>query len=146
MDPASGLEGLRSLLEAPSPAVLITYRHDGSADASPVWYRYTGEAFEVVVAVSDVKARHLARDPRAVLMIFETIAPFRGVKVRADVELDDSHVEDVRRSISSRYLGPETAQAFVAERSEGVVVRLTASAAQAWDLSGILPATTSSDC
>jgi hypothetical protein len=50
-----------------------------------------------------------------------------------------------RRAISSRYLGPETAQAFVAERGEGVVVRPSASAAQVWDLSGILPVTTRSD-
>jgi hypothetical protein len=28
-------------------------------------------------------------------MIFETIAPFRGVKVRADVEVDHSHVDEV---------------------------------------------------
>jgi glucuronate isomerase len=49
MDPARELEDLRSLLEAPSPAVLMTYRPDGSADVSPVWFRYTGEAFEVVV-------------------------------------------------------------------------------------------------
>ena len=139
MDPARGLEDLRSLLDAPSPAVLITYRKDGSADVSPVWFRYTAETFEVVVAKSDSKLRNLARDPRAVLMIFETVAPFRGVKVRADVEWDDSRVEDVRRSISSRYLGKETANAFVAKRGEGVVVRLPTSAAQVWDLSGILP-------
>jgi len=31
-------------------------------------------------------------------MIFESIAPFRGVKVRAEVGWDDSRVEDVRRS------------------------------------------------
>lgn len=62
MDPVRELEDLRSLLEAPSPAVL---------------------------------------------MIFETVAPLRGVKVRAEVERDDSRVEDVRRSISSRYLGQE---------------------------------------
>jgi PPOX class probable F420-dependent enzyme len=139
------MNGLQTLLEAPSPAVLITYRRDGSAHVSPVWFRYQGVAFEVVVAKSDVKLRHLAQDPRAVLMIFETIAPFRGVKVRADVEVDDSHVDEVRHAISSRYLGPETAQAFVAERGEGVVVRLSASAAKVWDLSGILPATTRSD-
>jgi PPOX class probable F420-dependent enzyme len=145
MDPARGLEGLRSLLEAPSPAVLITYRPEGSADVSPVWFRYTDEAFEVVVAKTDIKLQHLARDPRAVLMVFETVTPFRGVKVRADVQLDDSHVEDVRRSISSRYLGPEMAKAFVAERGEGVVVRLSASAAQVWDLSAILPVTTGSE-
>jgi hypothetical protein len=78
-------------------------------------------------------------------MIFETIAPFHGVKIRADVELDESHVEDARRSISARYLGSEMAQAFVAERGEGVVVRLSASSAQVWDLSKILPATTGPD-
>jgi len=64
MDPARELEDLRSLLEAPSPAVLMTYRPDGSADVSPVWFRYTGEAFEVVVAKSNSKLGHLARDPR----------------------------------------------------------------------------------
>ena len=133
------------MLEAPSPAVLITYSREGSADVSPVWFRYTDEAFEVVIAKTDIKLQRLTRDPRAVLMVFETIAPFRGVKVRADVELDDSHVDDVRRSISSRYLGPETANAFVAERGEGVVVRLSTSAAKVWDLSRILPVVTGSD-
>jgi hypothetical protein len=139
MDRARGLEDLRSLLEAPSPAVPITYRHDGSAHVSPVWFRYTGETIEVAVAKSDSKLRNLAHDLRAVLMIFETVAPFRGVKVRAEVELDDVHVEDARRSISACYLGEEAAHAFVAERGEGVVVRLPTSAAQVWDLSGILP-------
>jgi PPOX class probable F420-dependent enzyme len=138
MDPARGLEDLRSLLEAPSPAVLMTYRPDGSADVSPVWFRYTGDTFEVVVAKSDSKVRNLARDSRALLMVFETVPPFRGVKVRADVELDDAHVEDVRRSISACYLGEEAAHAFVAKRGEGVVVRLPTSAAQVWDLSRIL--------
>ncbi len=91
------------------------------------------------MAKSDSKLRNLARDPRAVLMVFETVPPFRGVKVRADVELDDAHVDDVRRSISARYLGGETAHAFVTKRGEGGIVRLPTSAAQVWDLSGILP-------
>lgn len=141
MDPSSELDGVRSLLEAPAPTVLITYRRDGSAAVSPVWFRYAGEAFEVVVANSDVKLRHLARDPRAELMIFEAVPPFRGVRIRADVELDDSHIDDARRAISSRYLGVEAAETFVAERGEGAVVRLPASAARVWDLTGILPAT-----
>jgi PPOX class probable F420-dependent enzyme len=133
------LDDLRSLLEAPAPAVLVTYRRDGSADVSPVWFRYDGDAVDVVVARSDVKREHLQRDPRAVLLIFETVPPFRGVKIRGDVELDDTNVDAVRRAISSRYLGSETAEAFVAERREGVVVRLPASAARVWDLAGILP-------
>ncbi|MEX1264554.1 MAG: pyridoxamine 5'-phosphate oxidase family protein [Actinomycetota bacterium] len=129
MEPVAGLDDLRSLLDAPAAAVLVTYRRDGSAAVSPVWFRYTGEAFEVVVAKSDVKMRHVERDRRAELMIFETVAPFRGVRIRAEVELSDTHVDEARRAIALRYLGPKAAPAFVAQRGEGVVVRFPVSAA-----------------
>jgi hypothetical protein len=62
--------------------VLTTYRQDGSAHTVPVWFRWTAAALEVVIAKGDVKLRHLARDPRWVLVIFETVRPFRGVEVR----------------------------------------------------------------
>ena len=74
------VEPLRSLLEAPAPAVLTTYRNDGSAHPVPVWFHWTGEAFEVVVAKEDVKLRHLARDRRCVLVVFEAVRPFRSVR------------------------------------------------------------------
>jgi hypothetical protein len=44
------LDDARSLIEAPSPAVLTTYRKDGSALTSPVWFRFHRGAFEVVLA------------------------------------------------------------------------------------------------
>jgi Pyridoxamine 5'-phosphate oxidase len=47
---ARELERLRSLLEAPSPAVLTTYRKDGSAFVSPVWFRWSNDALELVIA------------------------------------------------------------------------------------------------
>ena len=139
MNPPRWLDDVRSLLEAPSAAVLVTYRRDGSADVSPVWFRFTGAAFEVVVAKGDVKLSHLTRDPRAVLMVFEAGAPFRGVKVRADVELNGGRVDEVRRDIATRYLGVEAGEAFAAGRSDGAVVRLPASAAHVWDLAATLP-------
>ena len=139
MSPSSDLEDLRSLLDGPAPAVLLTYRADGSADMSPVWFRVAGERFEVVVAKSDKKYGHLQRDPRAVLMVFEAVPPFRGVKVRSEVELDDEGVQEARRAISARYLGTEKAEDFVAARGPGAVVRIPTSAARAWDLAGILP-------
>ena len=129
------------MLDAPAPAVLLTYRGDGSADMSPVWFRVTDEAFEVVVAKSDKKYAHLQRDPRAVLMVFEAVPPFRGVKIRAEVELSEEGVEEARQAISARYLGAEMAKEFVAARGPGVVVRLPTSAARVWDLAGILPET-----
>src|SRR5207248_3861446 len=93
---------LRTLLEAPSPAVLTTYRRDGSALVSPVWFRWTETAFEVVVAEGDMKLRHLTRDPRCVLVVFETVPPFRGVEVRGVAELIEGDATAAREAIAGR--------------------------------------------
>jgi hypothetical protein len=90
---------MRSLLEAPSPAVLTTYRKDRSAHTVPVWFRWTDEAFKLVIAKGDVKLRHLARDPRCVLVIFETVPPFRGVEARGVGELVEGDVTSARAAI-----------------------------------------------
>jgi PPOX class probable F420-dependent enzyme len=136
------VEGIRSLLEAPAPAVLTTYRQDGSAHTVPVWFRWTDEAMEVVVAKGDVKLRHLARDPRCVLVIFETVRPFRGVEVRGEAELVDGEVTAARAAIAGRYLGVADGERFAAERRfrPGVLLRLVPDRPRVWDLSRILPA------
>jgi PPOX class probable F420-dependent enzyme len=120
------VEGIRSLLEAPAPAVLTTYRQDGSAHTVPVWFRWTGDALEVVIAKGDVKLRHLARDPRCVLVVFETVRPFRGVEVRGEAELVEGDVNSARAAIAGRYLGVEDGERFTAERCSrpGVLLRL----------------------
>jgi PPOX class probable F420-dependent enzyme len=131
----------RTLLEAASPAVLTTYRKDGSALVSPVWFRWADGAFEVVVAEDDVKLRHLARDKRCILVVLETAPPFRGVEVRGVAELVEGDVTAVREAIAGRYLGLEAGRRFASERRShpGVLVRLDAHDARAWDLSAILP-------
>ena len=135
------IEGLRSLLEAPSPAVLTTYRKDGSALVSPVWFRWSGGGFEVVIAKGDLKLRHLARDPRCVLVVFEAVRPFRGVEVRGVSELVECDVSSVREAIAGRYLGVGDGARFAAERRSkpGVLLRLACHSPRVWDLSGILP-------
>lgn len=69
-----------------------------------------------MIAEGDVKLRHLARDTRCVLVVFEAVPPFRGVEVRGTGE-------------------------FAAERRSkpGVLLRLAASEPRVWDLSAILP-------
>ena len=136
------VEGVRSLLDAPSPAVLTTYRKDGGALVSPVWFRWHEGAFEVVIAEGDVKLRHLAADPRCILVVFEAVRPFRGVEVRGDAELVDCDVGPAREAIAGRYLGAADGARFAAERSSrpGVLLRLSADSPRIWDLSGILPA------
>jgi PPOX class probable F420-dependent enzyme len=132
-------ERVRSLLEAPSPAVLTTYRQDGSALVSPVWFRWSGGAFEVVIAEGDLKLRHLARDPRCALVVFEAVRPFRGIAVRGTPELIEGDAGPVRAAIAGRYLGEAEGARFAAERSKpGVVLRLVPGAPRVWDLAGIL--------
>ena len=132
---------MRSLLEGPSPAVLTTYRKDGSAHTVPVWFRWVDGAFEVVIVKGDVKLRHLARDPRCVLVVFEAVRPFRGVEVRGVGELVEGDVASARAAIAGRYLGVGDGDRFAAERrsTPGVLLWLVPDSPRVWDLSGILP-------
>ncbi len=132
----------RSLLEAPSPAVLTTYRKDGSALVSPVWFRWHDGALEVVIAAGDLKLRHLAADPRCALVVFEAVRPFRGVEVRGVPELVEGDVGPAREAIAGRYLGAADGARFAAERESkpGVLLRLVPDEPRVWDLSAILPA------
>jgi PPOX class probable F420-dependent enzyme len=119
--------------------VLATYRRDGSALVTPVWFRYADDAFEVVIAEGDVKLAHLARDPRCSLVVFEAVPPFRGVEARGEAELVECDVTPIRAEIASRYLGAEAGARFARERSKpGVLLRLRG-AERTWDLSAILP-------
>lgn len=135
------IERVRSLLEGPSAAVLTTYRKDGSVLVSPVWFRWTDGAFEIVIAEGDVKLRQLARDPRCVLVVFEAVRPFRGVEVRGVADLIDCDVTSTREAIAGRYLGVTEGERFAAERTSkpGVLLRLVPDNPRVWDLSGILP-------
>ena len=130
-----------TLFQAPSPAVLTTYRKDGTAVTSPVWFRFDGDTFEVVIAENDVKLRHLAARPECELLVFETVPPFRGVRVRSDRPiLTRAGAQPARQDIASRYLGEERGKRFAAERtSTGILLRLPADQAKAWDLNAILP-------
>ena len=124
-----------TLFQAPSPAVLMTYRKDGTVAASPVGFRFRDDTFEVVIAENDVKLRHLAARPECELLVFETVPPFRGMRVRSDQPiLTRDSAEQARQDIASRYLGEERGKRFAAERtSTGVLLRLPAVHAKAWD-------------
>lgn len=140
MDLIDHADEIRTLLEAPSPAVLTVYRPDGAAHVSPVWLRVTGDDFEVVIAARDRKLAYLERDPRCGLLVFETTPPFRGVEVRAKAALSLDGVAAARLAIASRNLGTEGGRRFADQRDDrGFVLRLPAGDAKTWDLRAILP-------
>jgi PPOX class probable F420-dependent enzyme len=132
---------LRSLLDAPSPAVLATYRRDGSAFVRPVWFRWHDGAFEVVIAEGDVKLRHLAANPECVLVVFEAVPPFRGIEAQGTPELLEGDMTAARTAIAARYLGERAGARFAAERRSkpGVLLRLRVEDPRVWNLGAILP-------
>ena len=134
-------DAIRSLFETAAPAVLTTYKKDGSPLVSPVWFRWANGAFEVVIAQGDVKLRHLARDRRCTLVVFEAVRPFRGVEAAGVAELLDRDVTAERAEIAGRYLGPMDGKRFAEQRrtKPGVLLRLVPENTRAWDLAGILP-------
>jgi hypothetical protein len=135
------LDDVQSLLDAPSPAVLTTYRKDGSALTTPVWFRFHDGAFEVVLAEGDLKRQHLARTPSCLLVVFEAVPPFRGVEVQGEPGLVDRDVTEVRAAIAGRYLGVARGRRFAATRrsSRGTLLRLVPQDPRVWDLAAALP-------
>ena len=124
------------------PAILQTYREDGTAYVSPVWFREHDGAFEVVVAEGDAKLKHLRRDPRCTFMAFDAEPPFAGVKVEGVAELVETDVTPYRAAIAGRYLGAEQGGRFAQARTRpGVLVRLTGEPHR-WDLRGLLERST----
>ncbi|MDP9116344.1 MAG: pyridoxamine 5'-phosphate oxidase family protein [Actinomycetota bacterium] len=128
-----------SLLAAASPAVLTTYRANGQAVASPVWFRAVDGHAEVVIAETDIKIRHLRRHPECSLLIFETNPPFRGIRIEGTPALSDENLTEARLAISTRYLGEESGRRFTSARGPAFVLRLPIYGATSWDLAAILP-------
>jgi PPOX class probable F420-dependent enzyme len=140
MAAALALEGFESLVAGAAPAVLTTYRKSGEALTTPVWFRVDGDAFEVVIALGDVKLEHLRRDPRVLLVVFEAEPPFRGIEARGTAELVAGDVHDARVEIATRYLGPVLGHRFADDRADrpGLRMRLVPARLRTWDLQGIL--------
>jgi hypothetical protein len=135
------LDDLQPMFDAPSPAVLTTYRKDGTALTTPVWFRFHHGAFEIVIAEGDVKRRHLERTPSCILVVFETVRPFRAIEVKGEPELLATDVSEFRAAIAGRYLGPEAGRRYAASRRSprGTLLRFVPQEPRMWDLSATIP-------
>jgi PPOX class probable F420-dependent enzyme len=127
-----GPDDLDGLLECPLVAVLATYRANGDVLLSPVWHRWRDGGFDVVTSGDDVKARHLRRDPRASILVFEHEPPYRGIEVRGRALLGRADA-DVVRAMAVRYLGEEEGEAYAAGAGDDTLVRLEPGRVRAWD-------------
>jgi PPOX class probable F420-dependent enzyme len=126
---------LGDLLDLPLVAVLATYRADGRVLLSPVWHRWRDGGFDVWTYPGDIKVRHLRRDPRASILVYEHTPPYRGIELRTEPALLGGSLDDVRE-IAVRYLGPEAGEAYMSRTSgDVVVIRLEPGELRIWDFS-----------
>jgi thiosulfate/3-mercaptopyruvate sulfurtransferase len=124
---------LGDLLGLPLVAVLATHRASGDVLLSPVWHRWRDGGFDVVTSAEDVKVRHLRRDPRASIVVYEHVRPYRGIELRTEARLlTDGAVEAVE-PIAARYLGPEEGTAYAETSSDDTLIRLEPGVIRAWD-------------
>jgi PPOX class probable F420-dependent enzyme len=121
------IDDLGDLVSEPHVAVLATHREDGSVLLSPVYQEWRDGGFSVGVTADDVKARHLRRDPRASLVLFDDGAPYRGIEVHTTARLVTEGARETLRRLAVRFDGEEVGEAdsvsYEAE-SEPVVIRL----------------------
>jgi PPOX class probable F420-dependent enzyme len=127
-------EELGDLLERPLVAVLATFRSDGTGVLlSPVWHRWRDGGFDVVSRGDDVKVGHLRRDPRANIVVYEHVPPYRGIEVRAEAQLLDAG--DAPHAIAVRYLGERNAATYLEAdgAADDTLIRLEPGRLRAWD-------------
>jgi PPOX class probable F420-dependent enzyme len=124
---------LGDLLELPLLAVLATHRRDSTVLLSPVWHEWRDNGFNVVTRSSDVKARHLRRDPRASIVVCEHGPPYRGLELRTSARLTATDDRSVVRRIAARYLGPEFGEQYAETDVDDLLIRLEPGELRGWD-------------
>lgn len=127
------LSELGDFLALPLVAVLATYRRDGGVLLSPVWHQWREGGFDVLVTPNDIKLRHLRRDRRASLLVYDDEPPYRGVEIRTTAELSDVDGALFIRDMAVRYLGQESGEAYAAGTGDAVLVRLEPGNVRSWD-------------
>ena len=130
------IQQLGDLLELPLVSTLATYRRNGTVLLSPVWHEWHDGGLNICAMPSDVKVRHIRRDPRASVVIYDQVPPYRGLELRSSPRLleDGPTYAAVIRRIAVRYLGEREGSAYAATAGErGVVIRLEPGELRTWD-------------
>ncbi|GAA3164548.1 MULTISPECIES: PPOX class F420-dependent oxidoreductase [Streptomyces] len=119
-------DALKDLLDTPVVVTLATVQPDGSPQLSPVWVLREGEELLISTTRGRRKARNLARDSRATVLVQPPGAPYVYAEIRGTATLaaDDRDLID---ELSRRYTGKDFAEfapEAEAEGGERVIIRI----------------------
>ena len=107
---------------------LATVRANGLAHVTPIWFVVDGDDLVFNTWHTSAKAKHLAKDPRASLVVDLEEAPYAYVLVEGtvDISTDLNEIVKFATRIGARYMGEDRAEDFGARNGvEGeLLVRL----------------------
>ena len=95
------------LLRGKSFAAVATLHEDGSPQVSIVWVDTDGEHVVFNTTNARVKGRHLRRDPRVCLVVFEPADPYRYFEVEGRAELQTDGADEHAHELSHKYRGTD---------------------------------------
>jgi PPOX class probable F420-dependent enzyme len=94
-----------ALLQGRNFAVVATLKPDGAAQTSVVWVDTDGEHVIFNTRNDRAKGKHLRRDPRVSISVFDADNPYRYFEVEGIAELDVEGANAHIHELSQRYSG-----------------------------------------
>ena len=94
-----------ALLRGRNFAVVATLKPDGAAQTSVVWVDTDGEHVIFNTRNDRAKGKHLRRDPRVSISVFDADNPYRYFEVEGIAELDVEGANEHIHELSQRYRG-----------------------------------------
>ena len=115
--------------------VLSTVNRDGSPQATPIWYLYDGEHFNVTCHSGRLKARNVKRNPNVTLTVLDTVNNGTPLLVKGAAEIVEEGANELTHVMSRRYQDEAPARkeadeliAYAASIGERrVIIRITPS-------------------
>lgn len=128
-------EDLGDFLELGNCAILATHFRDGRVLLSPVWFEWRDHGFTVILAVGDIKARQIERNPAVSIIVTEDTLPYRSLEVRGNARVVSGDTAAVVHRMALRYLGPEQGPPYAAAISQQplLCVRIEPGDLRVWD-------------
>ena len=84
-------------------ATVVTLRADGSAHATPVWIDTDGEHVIFNTRNDRAKGKHLRRDPRVSITVFDADRAYRYFEVEGTAELEVEGANEHIHELSRKY-------------------------------------------
>ena len=95
------------LLRGNNFAAVATLKQDGTPQTSIVWVDTDGEAVLFNTTNPRAKGRHLRRDPRVSVCVFDAANPYRYFEVEGRAELVDDGADEHIHALSRKYRGED---------------------------------------